>query len=147
MLPFAGSFSLALSMLARISPAEWQVLDALWDRSPATAAEVFAALGSETSWHFKTVNTFLARLVEKKAVGVHRAGNVNLYTVLVTRAECVRQESDTFLQRVFRGAAGPMLAHFCEQAKLSDAEIAGLRKILDERSKPKTKQNKSPKKH
>ena len=31
-------------MPTKISPAEWEVLDALWDRAPATAAEVFEAL-------------------------------------------------------------------------------------------------------
>ena len=121
-------------MTRRISPAEWQVLEALWDRAPATAAEVYAALGEHTEWHLKTVNTFLARLVEKKVLGVVRDGKANVYVPKLTREQCVRRESDTFLQRVFRGAAGPMLAHFCERADLTDAEIAHLRTILKQRS-------------
>lgn len=125
-------------MPPRISPAEWQVLDALWDRAPATAADVYAALGDDTAWHLKTVNTFLARLVEKGVLRVRRDGKANVYAPKLTRAQCVRRESDTFLQRVFRGAAGPMLAHFCERADLTDAEIAQLRKILAARS-PKKK--------
>ncbi len=125
-------------MPPRISPAEWQVLDALWDRAPATAADVYAALGDDTEWHLKTVNTFLARLVEKGVLRVRRDGKANVYAPKLTREQCVRRESDTFLQRVFRGAAGPMLAHFCERADLTDAEITQLRKILAGRS-PKKK--------
>lgn len=125
-------------MPPRISPAEWQVLDALWDRAPATAADVYAALGDGAAWHLKTVNTFLARLVEKGVLRVRRDGKANVYAPKLTREQCVRRESDTFLQRVFRGAAGPMLAHFCERADLTDAEIAQLRKILASRS-PKKK--------
>lgn len=131
-------------MSPRISAAEWQVLEPLWDRAPSTAAEIYAALGpNNPGWHLKTVNTFLARLVDKGILGVHRDGKANVYTPLCTREQCVRRESETFLQRVFRGAAGPMLAHFCERADLTDAEIARLRAILDERtsstSRPRTR--------
>ena len=121
-------------MNPRISPAEWQVLDVLWDRAPATAAEVYGALGTDAGWHLKTVNTFLARLVEKGVLRVSRDGKANVYVPELSRAQCVRRESDTFLQRVFGGAAGPMLAHFCERADLTETEIARLRAILDERT-------------
>ena len=125
-----------LFMAPRISSAEWQVLDALWDRAPAPAAAIYAALGAGPGWHLKTVNTFLARLVEKGVLAVHRDGKANVYTPRFTREQCVRRESETFLRRVFGGAAGPMLAHFCECADLSDAEIARLRQILDHRTAP-----------
>ena len=126
-------------MNPRISPAEWQVLETLWDRAPATAAEVYAALGGDAQWHFKTVNTFLTRLVDKGVLSVHRDGKANVYAPRHGREQCVRQESDTFLKRFFRGAAGPMLAHFCERADLTEAEIAHLRQILDQRSPAKKK--------
>ena len=121
-------------MNKRISSAEWQVLTPLWEHAPATAAEIYAALGQNPGWHLKTVNTFLARLVEKGVLAVRREGKSNVYAPLCTREQCVRHESETFLQRVFQGAAGPMLAHFCERADLTDADIARLRAILDERT-------------
>ena len=123
----------------RISPSEWEVLETLWDHAPATAAEVYAALGDGTQWHFKTVNTFLTRLVDKEIVSVRREGKANVYAPRLSRERCVRQESDTFLKRFFRGAAGPMLVHFCERADLSAEEIARLRAILDERLPVKKK--------
>ncbi len=123
---------------ARISPAEWQVLETLWDRqAPATAAEIYAALGDDVQWHAKTVNTFLTRLVAKGILSVVRDGKANVYAAKLSRERCVRRESASFLQRVFRGAAGPMLAHFCERADLSDDEIARLRSILKQRSAKK----------
>ena len=123
----------------RISPSEWQVLETLWDRAPATAAQIYAAFGDESPWHFKTVNTFLTRLVDKEIVSVRRDGKANVYVPRLSREQCVRQESDTFLKRIFRGAAGPMLAHFCERADLSGEEIARLRAILEERLPVKRK--------
>lgn len=122
-------------MASKISPAEWEVLNVLWDHTPATAAEVFAALGEDQAWHPKTVNTFLTRLVEKGIVKVKRAGKTNVYAPVKSRAQCVRAESDSFLQRVFRGAFGPMLLHFVEQADLTPEEIRELERVLKQKKK------------
>ena len=122
-------------MNPKISPAEWQVLDVVWNRAPVAAADVHEALSNNTDWHPKTVNTFLTRLVAKGVLHVKRDGKANVYTAAVTREQCVRQESESFLQRVFRGATGPLLAHFCERADLTDEEIAQLQQLLKQRTK------------
>ena len=126
-------------MPAKISPAEWEVLNVFWNQSPATAAEVCDALAGDQDWHPKTVGTFLTRLVQKGMLDVRREGKINVYTPLVTREECVREESATFLQRVFRGAFAPMMLHFVEHAELSDEEIAELQRALKQRSRKKPK--------
>src|SRR5688500_1010630 len=117
-------------MRLKISPAEWEVLDVLWDKAPATAAEVVAALPQDKSWHPKTVNTFLARLVDKGVLSVRREGKSNVYETLKSREQCIRAEGESFLNRVFRGAFGPMLLHFVEQADLSPEEIRELERVL-----------------
>jgi BlaI family penicillinase repressor len=119
----------------KISPAEWEVLNILWDRASATAPEVYEALSTETGWHQKTVNTFLTRLAGKGILAIRRDGKANVYTPKLTRQQCVRRESESFLQRVFRGASGPLLAHFCEQADLTSDEIANLQKLLQQRTR------------
>lgn len=135
-------------MAPKISPAEWEVLNVVWERAPApiTGPEIYEALAGENRWHPKTVNTFLARLEEKGILKVRREGRANLYSSKISREQCVRQESDSFLHRVFRGASGPLLAHFCEHADLSDEEVASLQRLLQERSKTKVKSKKGSKK-
>ena len=117
-------------MPIRISPAEWEVLNVLWQKAPATSLEVFEALPDHTAWHQKTVNTFLTRLVSKGVVRVKRDGKANIYAPLKTRAQCIRAESESFLKRVFGGAFGPMLLHFVEEADLSPEEIRELERLL-----------------
>ena len=117
-------------MPPKISRSEWEVMDALWTQSPRTAAEVFTALPAGHGWHQKTVNTFLARLAAKGAVRVTKDGNVNVYAARLHRDECVAREGRGFLERVFRGATGPMLLHFCEQADLTAEEIRDLERLL-----------------
>ncbi|HWL55001.1 MAG TPA: BlaI/MecI/CopY family transcriptional regulator [Chthoniobacteraceae bacterium] len=119
-----------MSIDPRISSSEWEVLEVVWEKAPVTGSEVHAALAERTSWAQKTVNTFLSRLVEKGVLEVRREGRANRYAPRLTRDACVRKESESFLRRVFRGAAGPLLAHFCESADLSDEEVAQLQRLL-----------------
>jgi BlaI family penicillinase repressor len=112
-------------------------MDTLWAKSPLTSAEVFAALPGGHGWHQKTVNTFLTRLVAKGVVRVTKEGNVNLYAARLRREECVAREGRGFLDRVFRGAAGPMLLHFAERADLTPDEIAELEKLLKKKKAKK----------
>jgi len=119
----------------KISPAEWEVLNALWDRAPATAADVCEALPRDKDWHFKTVNTFLTRLVEKGILQVRREGRSNVYIPRKTRQQCVQAEGESFLNRVFRGAFAPMLLHFVEKAELSPEEIRELERMLRKKKK------------
>jgi len=126
-------------MPVKISPAEWEVLNVVWDRTQITAPEVYQSLANERDWHQKTVNTFLTRLVEKGILHARREGKANVYSPKLSREECVREESATFLQRVFRGALAPMMLHFVENAELSEQDIAELQKALKQRSKKGSK--------
>jgi BlaI family penicillinase repressor len=50
----------------------------------------------------------------------------------VKREACVRAESESFLQRIFQGAAKPLLVHFAQNTRLTPEEVKELKKILDE---------------
>ena len=117
-------------MSPKISIAEWEVMNVVWARNPITAPEVLAALPAGNEWAQKTVNTFLTRLVEKGVLTAGKQGKTNLYRPILTREECVTSEGASFLQRVFQGAAGDLVLHFCERAKLTPDEIRDLEQLL-----------------
>jgi len=116
----------------RISEAEREVMKVLWSKSPKTANEIVRVLSKKTSWKRETIRTLINRLVQKKAVGFEKKGRQYHYFPLVTEAECVREETKSFLKRVHGGSIEPMLTSFVEEEKLSPEKIARLRRILDE---------------
>ncbi len=117
-------------MTPKISSAEWEVMSVVWEKPSVTAPEVFEALPSGHGWKQKTVNTFLARLVAKGVLAVDRREKAHVYTARVPREKCVQLESASFLERVFRGATGDLVKHFCAEADLSADEIRELEKLL-----------------
>jgi BlaI family transcriptional regulator, penicillinase repressor len=117
-------------MPPKISSAEWEVMNVIWEKQPLTATEVFEALPAGHGWKQKTVNTFLARLVEKRVLEADKDGKAFVYTARVAHEESVKIEGASFLQRVFRGATGDLMLHFCEKAELSREEILELEQLL-----------------
>ena len=115
-----------------ISDAEWQVMNVVWSGQPLTAQEVIAALEGQADWAPATVKTMLHRLVKKNVLAYEPQGNRYVYRARARRSDCVRQASRSFLDRVFEGESGSLVAHFLRSSKLSPDEIAELRQILNE---------------
>ena len=84
--------------------------------------------------HPSTVRTLLARLVEKGALRFEMSANRYVYRAAVTRQRCVRQESRTFLDKVFGGDVNSLLAHFVKEAGLSEEELVALKRLATKNS-------------
>ncbi len=112
-------------------------MSVVWAKEPLTAQEVFSALPVGHGWKQKTVNTFLARLVEKGVLEVDKREKAHVYTSRVPREKCIQTESDFFLKRVFQGATGDLVLHFCEHANFTPDEIRELEQLLKERKNRK----------
>lgn len=121
--------------IAKISDAEWDVMTVLWNRSPLPASDVVDQLQSKRHWRLRTVRTLLDRLVKKRVLSAAMEGKRYLYRPLVDMEDCVRMESQSFLDRVFGGEPAPMLIHLVRNSRLSSSEIAELKRLLSEKEK------------
>jgi len=105
-------------------------MSVIWAKAPLTATEVFDALPAGHGWKQKTVNTFLTRLVDKGVLTADKREKAFVYAARVPREKCVQHEGESFLRRVFRGASGDLVLHFCERADLTAEEIRELEQLL-----------------
>ena len=124
-------------MPPKISSAEWDVMSVIWAKAPLTATEVFTALPAGHGWKQKTVSTFLTRLVKKGVLAVDKKEKAFVYTARLAREKCVQAESDSFLQRVFQGATGDLVLHFCGRTDFTTKEILELEQLLKTRKPQK----------
>jgi len=134
--------------IPNISESEWTVMEELWQRSPQTASAVAKTLHESTGWAENTVRTMLARLVEKGALAIADPEvQPKQYVPAVKRELCVQSESESFLDRIFQGAAKPLLVHFARNASLTAEEARELKKLLDQsiQASPSNKATPNPK--
>ena len=116
-----------------LSTAEWEVMKVFWDHGPLAARDVFVKLPADHGWAYKTVKTLLSRLVAKEALAYSQIGNSYLYRAVVNREKITRTEVRNVFQRLASEACSPILAHFIEEADLSDTDIKQLKRLLDEK--------------
>lgn len=115
-----------------ISESEAVVMEVLWQRHPLGADEVVAVLAERSDWAEPTVKTLLNRLLNKGAIRAERDGRRYLYSPVLEREAWVAQQSEGFVERLFGGRVAPLVAHFSERGKLSQADIAELRRLVEE---------------
>jgi BlaI family transcriptional regulator, penicillinase repressor len=117
----------------KISEAEWRICQVLWRRSPRTANEIVASLADKTTWNPRTVKTLLNRLIKKNVLCFENHGREYHYSPRLSEEECVRAQTQSFVKRVFNGAAGAMVTAFLDYQQLSSEEITELKAILEKK--------------
>lgn len=118
----------------KLSDAEWKVMRAVWQSPGCTVRDVLAALEGGPEWSYSTVKTLLARLEEKGAVAVDRAEASSRYRPLVAERDAKKSALRGFLERTFDGTLGALVHHLVAEEKLSPAELAELKALLDAES-------------
>lgn len=115
---------------SNLTNSEWYVLSCLWERSPMTVMQLVAALHKKPGWAKSTTITTLHRMEEKNLIRCEVSGRTRRYWPCVEQEQATRQETRSFLDRVYRGSLGLMLSAMTDGQTLSREEIDQLYDIL-----------------
>ncbi|QIL02362.1 BlaI/MecI/CopY family transcriptional regulator [Sphingomonas sinipercae] len=114
----------------KISEAELQIMQLLWDDSPLDAAEVANRVPAERSWSLATVKTLLSRLVAKGAVKTEPVGRKFLYEPLLAREKVAGRQANRLVERLFGGRVSPLVAQLVEQREIDPEDLAELEQLI-----------------
>ena len=68
----------------QISDAEWQVMKIIWMQGEQTSTDLIKVLAERFDWSKSTIQTLLARLVEKECLTRKKEGKFFVYSALLT---------------------------------------------------------------
>ena len=68
----------------QISDAEWQVMKIIWMQGEQTSTDLIRVLAERFDWSKSTIQTLLARLVEKECLTRKKEGKSFIYSALLT---------------------------------------------------------------
>jgi BlaI family penicillinase repressor len=121
----------------KLTDTEWQVMNVLWDRFPATARGIAERLPKEINWAYTTIKTLLARLVEKGAVKESKNGNTSLYEPVLSRQAARRNALKSLANQAFDGAFGPLMHFLLEDQKLTNHQKQELLTVIQKQNNHK----------
>lgn len=113
-----------------LTPAEWNLMECLWERTACTGREAVEYMKSHTGWSRSTTLTMLRRMTEKGLIAADDGSGVLTYTPLVHREDATEVETRSFIDRVYKGSVGMMLTAMTKKQQLSRAELNELYDIL-----------------
>ncbi|ORO85407.1 CopY/TcrY family copper transport repressor [Streptococcus oralis] len=111
----------------QISDAEWQVMKIVWMQGEQTSTDLIRVLAERFDWSKSTVQTLLARLVEKECLTRKKEGKSFIYSALLTldqsRDLLVQDIKDKVCSRRIKNLLTDLIAE-CDftQADLEDLE-------------------------
>ena len=116
----------------KLTEAEWQIMNALWENFPATTRQIAERLPDEINWAYTTIKTMLTRLADKKVVKETKKGNVGFYEPVLSRPQAQRNALKSLVNQAFDGAFGPLMHFLVEDQKVTDKQKEDLMKALKE---------------
>ncbi len=113
-----------------ISDSEWLVLRCLWKKSPLRLKEITEMLKEETGWSSNMVRAMIVRLQEKQAIGTECTGHSYSYYPVAKEADCVKQETESFLDRVFERSVSKLFVTLADTRSISEQELEELEELI-----------------
>jgi len=114
----------------KLTEPEWLVMNALWEKHPATVKDIVAQVCGKADWAYTTVKTMLDRLTDKRIVRKTKQGITGYYEPILTRQQARRTALRAVLDHAFDGAFGPLMHFLVEDEKLTPKQRQELIEIL-----------------
>lgn len=115
-----------------LQPSEWIIMERLWESHPKTIMQLYHELKEEPGWSKSTVNTLLGRMVNKEIIYYEEGVRAKQYYPKVKRDDVAITETESFLDRVYKGSVSMMMSTLLRNHNLSDDDIKELYEILGE---------------
>ena len=117
----------------QISDAEWQVMKIIWMQGEQTSSDLIRVLAERFDWSKSTIQTLLARLVEKECLTRKKEGKFFVYSALLT----LDQSRDLLVQdikdKVCSRRIKNLLADLITECDFTQADLEDLEAVISEK--------------
>lgn len=121
--------------LPRPTDAELEILNVLWMIGPATVRQVYEAINNRRSAQYSTILKFMQIMAEKRILIRDDSERAHVYKAAQSREATQQQLVGHLLERAFGGSAKDLVMRAVSATKASKAELAEIRRLLDDYAK------------
>lgn len=117
----------------QISDTEWQVMKIIWMQGEQTSRDLIMVLAERFDWSKSTIQTLLARLVEKECLTRKKEGKSFVYSALLT----LDQSRDLLVQdikdKVCSRRMKQLVADLIMECDFTQADLADLETVISKK--------------
>ena len=115
-----------------LTPQELAIMKEVWRLEKATVRDVYESMRDRRAIAYTTVMTMMKILEEKGYLKKTRADRAYVYRPSQPRQKVIGSMVRDFLDRVFDGAAAPLLVQLAKDGRLTRDEKAMIRRMAEE---------------
>ena len=113
-----------------LTGAELEIMHVVWSLEQATVRDVYEAVRERRKVAYTSVMTVMKILEQKGHLKKKQDERAYVYRPARPRAQVLQDMVRDFVDRVFQGAAKPLLVHLVEDKRLSPQDLAEIRRLL-----------------
>jgi BlaI family penicillinase repressor len=113
---------------------ELEIMKVVWDHDTVTVRDVYETLLKRRKVAYTTVMTMMKILEQKKYLKKNQDDRAYVYRPAQPRGQVVSAMVRDFVNRVFNGAARPLLVHLVEEHNLSKEDLVELERMRKAKS-------------
>jgi BlaI family penicillinase repressor len=114
-----------------LTGAELEIMHVVWSKDKATVRDVYEALRERRKVAYTSVMTVMKILEQKGYLKKTQEDRAYIYQPAQPRSQVLGVMVRDFVDRVFQGAAKPLLVHLVEDRRLSQNDLAEIRRLLE----------------
>ena len=117
----------------QISDAEWQVMKIIWMQGEQTSTDLIKVLEKRFSWSKSTIQTLLARLVEKECLTREKQGKSFIYSALLTQEDSKKLLVQDIKDKLCSRRIKQLLADLVQECDFTIADLEGLEEVISKK--------------
>ena len=117
----------------QISDAEWQVMKIIWMQGEQTSTDLIKILEKRFSWSKSTIQTLLARLVEKECLTREKQGKSFIYSALLTQEDSRKLLVQDIKDKLCSRRIKHLVADLVEECDFTLADLKGLEEVISKK--------------
>jgi BlaI family penicillinase repressor len=115
----------------RLGKLELQIMNVVWDRGLATVQDVVGALTNGVRKPaYNTILTMMRKIEAKGYLAHDTEGRTFIYRPVLQKRDARRNILGTLVDRLFNGSPAQLVNSLVEEGRVSEKELAEIRKIL-----------------
>jgi predicted transcriptional regulator len=122
-----------------LTDGEHRIMEVLWERGPATVAEVAEVFEGKDGSAYTTVLTMMRIMRDKGYLSCRKRGRAHVYTPRVNRETAARKAVRQLLTKFFSGSPGELVLSFLRDEALRPEELDELKRRIQESGEPGSK--------
>ena len=117
--------------IPKIHEGEYRFCLILWEHEPIQSAKLAQLCKEQLGWSRTTTYTIIRRLTDRGVVKSEDA----IVSSVVKKEEVQLSEMNELVEKTFEGSLPAFIAAFARRQKMSDEDIAALRRLIEQGGK------------